>query len=552
MASTSAAGGNAAVLRLVVAHGTAVVAEWASIIAVLVLVFDRSGADATGVASIGLLVASLIAAPLAGMAMERLRPHRARVLGLTAQGLGCAVAAAGGAADLPLGVVIAGAMVAQGAATVLRPSGAVLMPAHARTSGELVLANLWIWRVEGLAVLAGPVLATALLALGGTATALAGCAVSCLIGAAISLVDLDLDLPLRARSTDTEGRSALGVRSAWRALRGRPGLPSVLAVVWAQYVMIGALDFVLVVIARDDLAMGDAGPGLLSSAFGAGAVVAVFGATRLVERPRLAAALGVALATVAVGFVVLGLALSVAVALAVLPILGISRSVLDGASRLMLQRSVDPASLGSLFTIRELSAGLGLIAGGVFALVALQLGDAATVLAALGAVFAVVVGTAARGLLVADDSADVPVVEMSLLRRVPMFAPLPSLALEAVARSARTVTVPADTTVITQGEAGESFYVVVDGSFDVCMSGQHIRSACRHDFFGEVALIADVPRTATVTATTAGAVLVVDRVDFLAALTGTDSSRAAAWDVVDALDLEPDMIPARQPRPVGP
>ncbi len=214
---------------------------------------------------------------------------------------------------------------------------------------------------------------------------------------------------------------------------------------------------------------------------------------------------------------------------------------------MMLQRSIGPSALRSVFTIRELLAGAGMISGGAFSLVALQLGGSAGALVSLGLLLMLVLAASARGLSVADDSADVPVVEMSLLRRVPMFSPLPTLALEAVARAASTASVPTGDIVVRQGDVGDRFYVVADGAFDVCMSGNHVRTARRGEFFGEVALLADVPRTATVTAETEGTLLAIDRVDFLTALTGTDSSRLMAWSIVDAMDLEPDMLPARRP-----
>jgi CRP-like cAMP-binding protein len=94
---------------------------------------------------------------------------------------------------------------------------------------------------------------------------------------------------------------------------------------------------------------------------------------------------------------------------------------------------------------------------------------------------------------------------------------------------------------VRQGEPGDRFYAVVHGSLDVVMSGEHIRTAARGSFFGEVALLADVPRTATVTAATDGDLLALDRVPFLVAVTGSDTSRAAAWGVVRSLRLDTDL-----------
>ena len=538
---------NPAIVRLVVVHLAAVVAEWTAVIGVLVYVFDRSGTRATGLASIGILIAAVIVAPFTGTLVDRRRPQRVRLAGLIVQAVGYGVASIAAYADLPAIVTVLAAMVALAAVTTLRPSGAVLMPAHVRSTYELVSGNLWIWYVESVSVLGGPLLATLLLAVNGSAAVLCGCAVLAAIAIGLTLADMGIDPP-PCRSAS---RSEHPMRDAWRPLRRRPGLMSVLAVVWAQYVMIGALDLVLVVIARTELNLGNTGPGLLSSAFGVGALASVAGASFVARRARLAPALVLAMAAVSAGFLVFGLALSLPVAIIVLPILGLSRSMFDGPSRMLLQRSAGPQALGSMFAIRELCSGSGLIVGSVFALVALEVGDPALVLVALGVAFFVLLVVTVRGLLVADAGADLPVVEMSLLRRLPLFADLGPIPLEALARSASTLHVEKGTVVVQQGDQGDVFYAVVEGSFRVHLSGVHIRTVGRVDCFGEVALLADVPRTATVTASTSGSLLAIDRVSFLLAVTGTDSSRQAAWGAVRAMQLKADLSPGAALRLAG-
>lgn len=532
-------GVNVALVRLVAVHAAAVIAEWAAVIGTLVLVFDREGTAVTGLASIALLAGSLAVAPVAGALIDRLRPQRTRTLGLAVQALGYGVAAAAAAFDLPTVVAVLAAMLALGAVTTLRPSGAVLIPAHAHSSDELVRANLWVWYAEGGSVLGGPLLAAALLGAGGPAAVLWGCAGAAALGVSLSLVDLAHDPPVRAGGAD--GADGAALRSAMRAFRGQPGLASVLAAIWAQYVMIGALDYVLVVLARDRLDLGPAGPGVLSAAFGLGAVAAIF-APGLVRGTRMAPVLAGALTVVAVALVTLGLAVSYALALVVLPVLGACRSLLDGASRMLLQRSAGPDTLRSVFTLREVFASCGLIAGSLLALVVLELADVDAAFVAVGLVPALVVALGARGLRRADAGADIPVVEMSTLRRVPMFAPLPPPLLEGVARAASTVAVDAGDVVIRQGDHGDCFYVVVDGEFEVSMSGRSMRRAGRLDHFGEVALLADIPRTATITATTPGTLLAIERHDFLDAVTGHGAARDVAWHGVRTMELEPDTV----------
>ncbi len=95
-------------------------------------------------------------------------------------------------------------------------------------------------------------------------------------------------------------------------------------------------------------------------------------------------------------------------------------------------------------------------------------------------------------------------------------------------------------------EVGDDYYAVVDGTFEVTMRGRHRREMGRGEGFGEIALLADVPRTATVVALTEGSLLVIERGAFLTAVTGHDASRQAAWGVArawhPALDAPPEVL----------
>ena len=205
---------------------------------------------------------------------------------------------------------------------------------------------------------------------------------------------------------------------------------------------------------------------------------------------------------------------------------------------MLLQRSADPSLLGSMFALIELIGGIGLLVGSGLVQVLVAVGDIPLALYGLAGLLVVILAAAAPALWRADEGADLPVVEMSLLRRLPMFAPLPPIALEAVARSAHHVPVSKGSVVIHQGEPGDRFYAVAGGTFDVIATGEHVHTVERGACFGEVALLADVPRTATVTARVDGELLAVDRVPFLVAVTGSDVSHAAAWGAVHAMDLD--------------
>src|SRR5262249_18831293 len=101
-----------------------------------------------------------------------------------------------------------------------------------------------------------------------------------------------------------------------------------------------------------------------------------------------------------------------------------------------------------------------------------------------------------------------------------LFAPLPNVLRERIATQIEIVDVAAGDVVMYQGEYGDSFYVVEEGKLEVFVDGHQVRSLGPNDFFGELALLADTPRTATVRATTDGRLWVLRRHAFLSVLTG--------------------------------
>ncbi len=533
---------NPDLLRYVASHLLAVVAEWAVFIVVLVYVFDRGGARATGFASAAMLVPYVLFAPYAGALAERKRPDRVRLGGMAAQTIGYGFAAVAALNDAPAPLVVGGCMLGIGAVATIRPAGAVLLPAIVRSSRELSLANMRVGICDSVAVLAGPLFATALLAIDGPNLALGGIVLLVASATAVASPRAITDLPAAHHVVDQKGGGSIRhLMTSVQALRQRPGAAGVLGVAGGQYVLVGALDIIMVVTAGAHLDLGESGAGLLSTLVGSGALIAAIGSPMLLNRRRLAPCLLIALLAIIGATIAFGLTLNLAAALILLPILGLSRSALDVLSRMLLQRSAPPNQLAAVFAVLELCSGAGMVIGSVFAQILIGFSGVKAAMIGLGVLFSGIVVAAWRSLRVADDGADVPVVAMSLLRRIPAFSPLPPLALESLARGALEVAVSPGTVVVQQGDHGDRFYAVTEGSFDVTMSGVHIRNLGRGASFGEVALLADVPRTATVTATHPGSLLAIERGPFLIAVTGHDSSRQAAWGAIRTLQFDVDV-----------
>jgi MFS family permease len=521
---------NRSLVHVVASAAMASLSEWAQYFGVLVYAFQQGGARAAGLASLALLLPFVVAPPIAGTVIDRCRPDRVR-LGATATQLAAFVTAAVAAwQGAPVAIVLACGAVAVSMNVFLRPSCAVLLPSIVRSPHELSVANVWVGWCESWSVLGGPLIATALLAAGGPELVLAACAVMALIG----LANVVAQAPSNAAPPGAGGHERHGgfrlVAHSVRVLRTRPGAMGVLAAAGGQYVLLGSLDLVMVVLAGQVLDLGESGAGVLGTAVGVGAVACAAASTVLLMRSTLAPVLMASLVALASMLGVLTVTDAVVIVLAALVVIGFSRSMLDLTARMLLLRSTPPQALPAVFASIELFAGIGMIVGSIAVQLLIAAGGVRLATGCLAVFYAVLVLACRRSMRVADASADIPVVVISLLRRLPAFAPLPPITIEAVARSAETVAIAAGETVVREGEEGHDFFAVVEGSFDVSIGGSVVRTIARGDGFGEVALLADVPRTATVTATSHGVLLRISREPFLQAVTGNEAAQAAAWD----------------------
>jgi Cyclic nucleotide-binding domain len=312
--------------------------------------------------------------------------------------------------------------------------------------------------------------------------------------------------------------------AGFRAMRRERDTRTIVGVVAAQYIAIGALDVLFVVLAIELLHIGGSGAGYLNAAFGAGGVLGITATVALIGRPRLAPALLTAVAVWFLTFLALGIHPATALAFVLLVIAGAARTVVDVAGRTLLQRAARVDVLARVFGVLE---GLSMAALAVGSLLTPALVDglgARAAIICLGGLLPVAVALTGRRLLVIDRTATVPVVELGLLRSLPLFAPLGAPQLEALARALVAVQCGPGERVVREGDAGDRFYVVADGELEVS-AGRTLR---RGDCFGEIALLHDVPRTATVTAVTECKLYSLAREPFLAAVTGHPAARAEA------------------------
>jgi CRP-like cAMP-binding protein len=124
--------------------------------------------------------------------------------------------------------------------------------------------------------------------------------------------------------------------------------------------------------------------------------------------------------------------------------------------------------------------------------------------------------------------------ELRILVSVPIFTPLPGGSLEHLAARLVPLRVEAGSVVVREGDAGDRFYIVAEGDLDVMQDGTRISELTPGGYFGEIALLRDVARTATVVARSDAVLYALDREDFLAAVTGHPQSAEAAETVMSA------------------
>jgi len=208
-------------------------------------------------------------------------------------------------------------------------------------------------------------------------------------------------------------------------------------------------------------------------------------------------------------------------------LLGLGNSIVDVNAFTILQRIARPETMSRVFGAME-SAIIGGMAVGALLMpalistVGLRWG---LVVVGLGVTATVIAG--ARGLSRIDRIALAPP-GLQLLRGVPLLALLPQATLESLARTLIPVEVGPGQVVIREGDQGDRFYVIETGSVEVTKDGRQVATLGPGDFVGEIALLRDVPRTATVTATSATVLQALERSQFLPAVTGQGEFREAA------------------------
>ena len=523
LAALTAALRNRDIRRVELAWGAAIAAEWAHFVAFGVFAYEQGGASGVGVAGLVRLLPAALVAPFAASLGDRF-PRERFLLAMT---LLASAALAGSAvafyADLEL-FVFAFAAVLGLAVTLIRPALQALLPSLARTPEELIASNAATSTIESLGTLVGPVLAGLLVA-GADAGLVFAIGAGALALAAIPLWRVSVEgragLPLAL----DEGGAFQMLAAGFRTIACAPGARLVVALIVAQTFVRGCLNVLIVVAAFRVLDAGAEAVGYMTAAIGAGGLLGAVGAMTLGGR-RLAVAFGLALVFWGLPIALIGSSADLAFAIGMLAVVGAANSVEDVAGFTLLQRLVPDQLLTRVLGVTWSLAMGGVAIGSIAAPVLVEAVGPRAALVVVGCVLPLLSLGAYRRLVQIDETV-APVPELELIDHVPMFAPLSIAAKERLAANLFPLTVEADQLVIRAGEVGDRFYIVGNGALDISADGAHT-TAHDADYFGEIALLRDVPRTATVKALAETKLYALQREDFLAAVTGHQAAHAAA------------------------
>jgi MFS family permease len=527
----AAAFANADLRRLELAWGGSIVGQWGYEIALAVFAYRAGGATAVGVLGLVRLLPAAIIAPFAALLGDRFPRKRVMVTADLVRACAMGGAAAAVFAGAPAEVVYALAVITALTSTAFQPAQAALLPSLARSPAELTAANATSTTLESVGFFVGPALGGLLFAVtsvGAVFSMTAGLFVwSALV---LGRIHVESRGGPRVEAPNIVREAAAG----FRAIASESRLRLLVGLYGAQTLAAGIFRVLLVVTALRILDLGPSGVGFLNSAVGVGALAGMLVVLAVLGTRRLAGVFQLGILLWGVPLAVLGAWPSVAAALLLFGVLGVGNTLVDVAGLTLVQRTAPDAVRARVFGVLE-SVFLGTI--GIGAIVAPLLTGAfgpGGALIAAGGGLSLLVLPFWRPLRRLDAEVAAPGPELALLQGIPIFAPLPPLALEQLALGLSRVRVAAGEDVFRRGEPGDRFYVVGDGEVAVDVDRRPALTLGRGGYFGEIALLRNVPRTATVTARTDVELYVLERDDFIAAVTG----HAPSAEVADAVIAE--------------
>lgn len=524
MTSLRAIRDNGPLVRLEVVCACAALSRWALTILVGLYAIAHAGAAAVGIAALVRMLPAAIATPWLSARVDRSAKRTMLLASLTVRWTALVAMVIAVAATAPLALLLVLAAGYGIADAVHDPAQAALFPAIARTPTELAASSAVWSTLDNAGFLTGSLLVGALTALVDLTAGFAACAI--VIGAATVITrGLPPDAPLAPLEA---GRAVDELADGARAIARDRELQLLIAVHGATMLIEGACDVLSVVAAVSLLGLGEQGAGWLSAAWGAGAVVGCLALAARFDHRRLLGGLGGGLVLGGVPLIAMAAWPHAAGALAAFAALGVGFGIVEVAVLTLTQRLVAADTLGRVHGAYQVITIAATAAGGVGTSALVSLLGIRGAFIATGVILPLVTIAARSRLRALTPQITPPDARFRRLRELDIFAPLPVATVETIAVRARSETVAAGTVITREGDPGETFYVIDAGTVEVERGGTRLGTQHEGSYFGEIALLHNTRRTATVRAAEQVSVLAIDSEEFLAAVNAYPHSRRAA------------------------
>jgi MFS family permease len=526
--------------RLEFAATGSTIGAWAYSIAVSVYAFNTNGAKAVALVWVIRTIPAGLASPLLGVIADRYPRKRVMIASDLGRGILILVAALlvwKGSAPIAV-YVLTGVITVVGMA--FEPAQAALLPTLARTPTELTAANVTSSTIDSVGFFAGPAIGGALLAFTNVQTVFVFTTILIVWSAWFvnRIHPPEEEVAADAAAAATAAQEPLGEASeklltsalaGFRTIGSNQRLLIIVLLFAATSVVLGATEVLVVTVAIDLLHIGNSGVGYLNGAFGVGALVGAVVSAGFVGIRRLSVPFVIGALLIGAPLGLIAARPTTALAIVCFGAVGAGNTLLDVSGFTLLQRAVPQAVLARVWGVLQMIFLAALGIGAALAPLLLAGLSIEATLAVVGLSVAVLVILIGPRLIRIDASATAPAADrLELLGRTPIFAPLPGATLERLAGQLMPLSVEPGHVLIREGDHGDRFYLISSGQMDVAVEGKPVATLGPGDHVGEIALLRDVPRTATVTATTVAELYALTREDFLGAVTSHVASREAA------------------------
>lgn len=507
--------------------------EWAFTVALSVVAFEDGGTRAVGLVALVRLAPSAVLGPVMATLGDRFR--RELLLGwigiVRALAIGLSGLLLWSSADLLQVYILA--LVATTVLTPFRAAHSALLPTLCKTPEQLTSAMATRGLLDSLSILLGPLVATAVLDVSSMETTFEVVAGFSLLSAVLILRVRYEASPVALQPAHRSGlwrQTVEGVQEIYRHHTIALGM----AMGAVQGFTRGCLTVFTVVVSIRVLGLGTAGVGVLNMAVGVGALIGSVGVSLLAGSRRLGSWYSAGIAAWGLPLALIGAwRTGTGTTVVLLAVIGVANALVDVTFFTLIGRVMDDRVLSRVNGVFETMVSVAVGVGSVVTPFVITLLGIRGALIALGMLCPVAAASGWWRLHLLDRSVTARTEEIGLLRSVPMFHVLPVVTLEQLAGAVRTVTFRAGQQVFAQGSPGHTFYVIRDGVAEVTRDDRLVRTLGPGDYFGEIALLQDVPRTATIRARSDLRLAELTREVFIPVVTGYSASADAAAAAID-------------------